>query len=386
MSIKSHQHDEYPTVAHIMLSPAIGGLEQCVTMWLQSRNQCSPHKCAFLICLEDAPEGTATVAARPDLVLNAIRNRFPWDQAAVGRLCQFVADHDIRIVHSHNTAARQYTALARARFPFLHVYTEHGTNPHLHGLVNRIRLGFMRHYTDAWCAVSREAALLAAKAENLPIDRIKLVRNGITRSSPVSIGQAKIERERLRKELNIQTRYIIGTVGRLSPEKGLDRLLQALPGIRNDCTLVMIGDGPQRQALAAQATELQLRDRIRFAGSHAEARRRIKAFDLFVLPSRSEGLSIALLEAMAEGCLVAVTDTGENKNVIDHGRAGFLLASSETSWPAQVDTIFESIHSGTAETIRQAASRRILEHYSIEQTRSAYETIYQQVMNESKPS
>lgn len=386
MSTKPHPSDELPAVAHIILSPAIGGLEQCVAMWQKSRNDGQPFKSTFLICLEHAPEGIATVQAEPDLVLNTIRHRFPWDQAAVRRLCQYLAEHDIRILHSHNTAARQYAALARARCPVRQVYTEHGTNPHLHGVVNRIRLWFMRRYTDAWCAVSRQAAMLTAQAERLPLERIRLVRNGVAPSPPVPTEQMKAERERLRREWNIQTRYVIGTLGRLSPEKGFDRLVQAMPGIRNDCTLVMIGDGPQRQALEAHAAGLLPRDRIRFTGSDSHARSRIKAFDLLVLPSRSEGLPIALLEAMAEGCLVAVTDTGECMNVIDHGRAGFLLASPDESWPEQLDAILDQINNGTAEVIRQTATRRIQEHYSLAQTLSAYETIYQDVITGSMTS
>lgn len=379
-SLTSHKTNT-ANVAHLILSPALGGLEQCASMWTTERNRRSPRKSTMLVCLEDIPENATGIRTRPDSVLHAIRSRFPWDREAVRQLRQYICEHNIQILHSHNTAARQYASLVRRTCDIRHVYTDHGTNPHLHGVINRLRLFYMHRRTDAWCAVSDQAATLIAASEHIPMDRINVVCNGISVSSTSMTREREKERMHLRAEWNIQTPYVLGYVGRLSAEKGVDRLINAMPEITPDCTLVVIGDGAQRQNLLAQTKSLGLDSRIIFTGMCQQARQKMKAFDLFVLPSRSEGLPIALLEAMAEGCPSAATDTGACKTVLDNGKAGFILPPVENKWPAIINAMLKSTGSAEMQKTVNDAAGRIGTHYSLTQTLAAYEHIYQDVLN-----
>jgi glycosyltransferase involved in cell wall biosynthesis len=115
-------------------------------------------------------------------------------------------------------------------------------------------------------------------------------------------------------------------VGRLAPEKGLDTLIRAWPFVRGDvpkARLVLIGDGPERPALEALARSLGVSRAVEMSGVSSDATAALRDGELFVLPSREEGMSIALLEAMALGIpLVASSIPGNQRLVTDreHGR------------------------------------------------------------------
>src|SRR6266542_1804168 len=103
--------------------------------------------------------------------------------------------------------------------------------------------------------------------------------------------------------------FVIGSVGRLDRQKGYDVLLHALvqvPGVN----AVLVGDGPERDALLALADSLGIGDRLAIAGWRDDVREQLAAFDAFVLPSRFEGFPLALLEAMLVGLPVGASDVG----------------------------------------------------------------------------
>ena len=115
-------------------------------------------------------------------------------------------------------------------------------------------------------------------------------------------------------------------VGRLALEKGLDTLIDAWPAVRAAhpaARLILIGEGPERPALEARARALGLDQDVEMPGVVSDATAALRDADLFVLPSREEGMSIALLEAMALGIpLVASSIPGNRRIVADfkHGR------------------------------------------------------------------
>ncbi len=127
-------------------------------------------------------------------------------------------------------------------------------------------------------------------------------------------------------------RPVVGTVGRLEERKGHDQLLIALRtmlatsnGNGSRPQALIVGDGPLRDALARHAAELGVADSVRFLGGVADVRPSLAAMDVFVLPSRAEGMSNALLEAMAASRPVVATAVGGNGEVIDAGRTGGLV-------------------------------------------------------------
>jgi glycosyltransferase involved in cell wall biosynthesis len=121
---------------------------------------------------------------------------------------------------------------------------------------------------------------------------------------------------------------VIGSLGRLSAEKGYDvavRALAELPG----ATLVIVGDGPERAALTELAQELGVADRLQIVGWTDEPRRYLSGFDAFVLSSRVEGFPLAPLEAMLAGLPVVAADVGSVGEAVLDGETGFLFPAED---------------------------------------------------------
>ncbi len=362
-----------PRVAQLVIALDHGGLERCVILWTGARNARLPGSTGVL-CLDRAGPLAAGLPADALQVLNADRTRFPWDRQAVARLRRHLQANAIDIIHSHNTAARFYAALAVRGTRVKHLYTDHGTNPHLgRGWRDRLRLWMMDAHTDCRVAVSAPAArALAGRQPADAVAAIPIIPNGI---DPAPIGDRL-----LREQLNLpHGAILLGYVGRLAPEKGVDRLLRAFAALPVHCHLAIIGDGPARDALQRQAATDVGPNRIHFTGASNEARLRMPAFDLLLLPSRGEGLPLVLLEAMAEGVPVAATRAGQCPQVLEDGALGLLLPDDESAWPALLATEIEAIRAGRRKATRDAARRHIAATYSLDRTLHRYEAHYREL-------
>jgi len=152
-------------------------------------------------------------------------------------------------------------------------------------------------------------------------DRIHLCYNGLdlTRFRP---APAKWPCPRSPRTLTI------GVVGVLRPEKGLDTLLDAFATVRQtfaDLRLLIIGSGPMLPQLQKQAQELAISDACNFVPSTDQVDEWLRTIDIFVLPSLSEALSNALMEAMACGCCPVASNVGGNPELIENGVRGMLF-------------------------------------------------------------
>lgn len=159
--------------------------------------------------------------------------------------------------------------------------------------------------------------------------RISVVRNGI--EGPV--GQATTEAKAAsRHRLGLPAGgVVIGYSGRLSAQKGLDTLLDALSGLgRNpDLVLAIAGSGELGTSLKAQVEELKVTDLVHFLGFVTDMDSFYHAIDILVLPSLNEGLSMSVLEAMRAGLPVIATRVGGNPEIVIDGVTGWLVAPRE---------------------------------------------------------
>ncbi len=153
-------------------------------------------------------------------------------------------------------------------------------------------------------------------------------------------------------------------VGRLSPEKGLDVLFKAWRRVTAelpDARLVVVGSGPQEAELRKLASD---QPTIIWAGETREPSRFLRAADLFVLPSHEEGMSIALLEAMAHALPIVATDIPGNRQLIESGRHGLLVPSNKPETLAR--SVLVQLQARTlAAAMGRAARERAEEKYSI---------------------
>ena len=171
----------------------------------------------------------------------------------------------------------------------------------------------------------------------------------------------------LRQRLGIDDRFVIGTVTRLVPRKGVDLLIQALPFVRRavpDAALLVAGDGPRRGELEQLAVSLGVADHVVFLGapSDAELPAVYDAMDLFALPTHTrkfgvdvEGLGIVFLEASASGVPVLVGASGGSVDAVRSGETGRLIDTDSQSIAANIVELArdDSMREGMGRAARQ---------------------------------
>jgi glycosyltransferase involved in cell wall biosynthesis len=199
----------------------------------------------------------------------------------------------------------------------------------------------------AWRLLGRSVDTIVVNAEALRVEgeahgvraRWALVRNGVDLERFGSTPP----REEARAQLGLDPRRpVIGTVGRLEERKDHEHLLHVARAVLARANgmrpqVLVVGDGPLRARLAEQAATLGMGENVVFTGSLADVRVPLAAMDVFVLPSRAEGLSNALLEAMAAGRPVVATAVGGTSEVVDPDRTGVLVP------PGDVDAMASAI-------------------------------------------
>ena len=181
---------------------------------------------------------------------------------------------------------------------------------------------------DAIIANSRAGARMTAQRARVSLQRIDVIPNGV--EIPAPIGPAA--RTHARAQLAIPEGRVFGLfVGRLVPEKNLPLLLDAmaqLPAVHRPL-LLLAGDGQLRGALVERIGALGLDADVRLIGERRDAQALMQFADFLVLPSREEGLSNVLLEAMAAGCAALASDAGGNPELVEHESSGLLFPSGD---------------------------------------------------------
>jgi glycosyltransferase involved in cell wall biosynthesis len=211
----------------------------------------------------------------------------------------------------------------------------------------------------------------------IPGARIRRIPNGVDTSRFAPAGAA--ERARLRGAAGVPAGALAIYAGRLAPEKGADVLLEAWAALAPEtpATLCLVGDGPERAALEARARALGIDGRVRFAGARADVAPWLRAADLFVLPSRTEGLSVALLEAMACGLPVVATDVGATREAAGPDGAVVVPPGRPDALAAALATVLRD--AGRARALGAAARARAVAGFGIEAVAARHLDLYREV-------
>jgi len=173
----------------------------------------------------------------------------------------------------------------------------------------------------------------------------------------------------------------VGSIGRLSPEKGYCYLIRALSLlVKNgiDAKLVIIGEGGERNNLEIMAKKMDLAERVLLPGYRKDAGRYLPLFDVFVISSLTEGLPITLLEAMRAGIPIIATAVGGIPEVLSHGSAGRLVQTADAQELAQAITQLCQDESARVQ-LANAAYQNFVSRFSVEKMTSKYLDIYQEL-------
>lgn len=273
------------------------------------------------------------------------------------------------IIHTHKYKDTILAAPAarKAGVPYV-VRTVHGLREPFHGLQSLkmnvyelIEHRIHKHCVDAIIAVSSQ---IQDKLEReRVVGTIVCVKNGLD----LDAFPSQIDRNRKRAEIGVAAdACLIGAVGRLTPVKGLEYLLRAariLLSRQCRVQVAIVGDGSLRGALEQQARDLGIVGNIVFLGHREDTQELMFALDIFALPSLSEGIPMALLEAMAAGRAVVASRVGGIPEVIHDGVEGFLVEPRDVQGFA--DKCLQLIESpDLAGRVGHAARKRVEENFS----------------------
>lgn len=231
-------------------------------------------------------------------------------------LAQWLKEEQVDVLHTHHLGPALYGAAAAwlAGIPLVH--TEHSVE--FYDVPRRRVLGAA---LDRWARVVAVSPEIATWRERSFGTRSVVVENGIPSPPPAPPGQ----REALRSSLSVGPgTCLVGCVARLAPEKNHRLLIDAVVGLRQ-VELVLIGDGPERQALERHAQRLGAP--VHFLGTRTDTEKWWCAFDVAALASTREGQPLALIEAMRSGVPVVATAVGGVPALV--GAAGRLVPSQD---------------------------------------------------------
>jgi glycosyltransferase involved in cell wall biosynthesis len=216
----------------------------------------------------------------------------------------------------------------------------------------------------------------------VPLQHIEQLANGID-SSRFAAHTAQT-RPLIREALGyLPHDRVIGIVGSLTAVKGHDLLLSAVAAVAQtipDLRLLVVGDGPLRGALVAATRKLTIHDRVHFTGWREDVPALLSAMDGYVCASRSEGMSNAVMEAMASGLPVVSTSVGDHPTVLRHGLDGLLVPPGDASALAQsLQTLLNSPDRAVG-TGRSAQTR--IKEFSFGSAVDAYQRYYHSMLSQ----
>ena len=306
------------------------------------------------------------------------RGRLDWSTSR--RISNWLQGQKVELIHTHGYKSDIYGATAARDFDIPMVATCHGLPKgqlgslglgHLYGILDRL---FLRGF-ERVVAVSDELADSLQK-RGIRKKRITVIPNGV----PVARFAEALPT--LGREIGKANRIVVGMVGRLIAEKGPDLFLKAAQAILvrfPDTLFALIGNGQERRNLEELTRELKIEGNVIFTGERRDMPEIYASLDIVVLPSLSEGMPMAILEAMAAGKPVVASCVGAIPGVVLPNRTGLLVE------PGDVVGLHRAITTLVAAPelrvrLGEEGQRLIRRHYSAEAMAQGYMEIYHQVV------
>jgi len=372
-------------VCHVLLRLGYGGMENgLVTIVNGLRAGGFRHS---IVCLDAATNFRSRVA--DDVPVHCLSEHARGPLGRYRALWRVVRALRPDIVHTRNLATIDlYPVLLAAGVRHL-VHSEHGVDlleidgsPLKYRLTRR--LGSL--VTPAYIALSRDLKDWLVRQNGIPARKVSIIVNGVdTERFRPAANPAARQARRAALGLDDPDVVAIGSLGRLEAVKDHENLVAAYvamvarrPELRARTVLVLGGDGSRRQAIEAVMESAGLPDRLVLPGYIADSPAFYPALDLFVLPSRTEGTSNTILEAMACGLPVVATDVGESARLVADGETGAIVPPRDPeSLAASLIPYLDS--AGLRQRHGAAGRERAVAQFSLDGMLRAYGEVYRRV-------
>ena len=303
-----------------------------------------------------------------------ISRRSKYDATLLLRLRKWLIAEKADVVHTHlftaDTWGRLAAWLAGIRCIFSTVHSTNLWKSRLHRLIDWL----LSRISTVVIACSQEVGEVLARRDHLPRARLRVVANGIDLRRFDAVPQVD-----LRQEFGIDTSMpILAVIGRLHPAKGhadLIPVLSRLSAAGRKFVCLFIGEGELTQPLHKLVADSGLERSVIFTGLRHDIPSLLGCIDIVVMPSRWEGLPMALLEAMAMRRPVVASAVGGIPNVIDNAANGLLVT------PGDPDDLYQAIErliddAGLRDRLGSAARETIVRQYDVCVTAQAYDDLY----------
>lgn len=305
------------------------------------------------------------------------------DSGIAGRFARELRDRRIQVLHAHQYTPFFYSALARlrgARSTRI-LMTEHGRHyPDVVSAkrrwINRLVLSRLADHNTACCAFSAKAL-----EDKDGFRNVEVLYNGIDASAHPARKPFQ-ERQAIRDLLGLDPACIyITCIARFHPVKDHTTLVRGFAILYREhpqTRLVLVGTGPDEAKLRSLVGELGITQAVEFWGVRRDISDILQACDIFSLTSVSEAASLTLLEAMANGCPVAITDVGGNGEHIAHGQHGMLSPRGDSEGlAANFKRMVEDYPS--AEQMATAARDRVVKEFRLSAAIDRYAALYERL-------
>ena len=372
-----------PLIAHVVHRFDVGGMENGLVNLINRLPADFADHC--VIALTEANPGFAARIRRPGVRVHELHRPAGQTARIFPRLYRLLRSLRPAVFHTRNAGTLETQLVAWAAGVPVRIHGEHGWDMADLAGANRKLLTMrrvMRHFAHHQIALSSPTARYLTERVGVPAARVTNICNGVDTARFVPPENRAAVRARLAPQALAPAAFVVGAVGRLSGVKNLPMLVDAFALVagRNadfarQARLVLVGDGPERQALAEQLARLQLTHCTLLAGAQDNVPDWLQAQDLLCLPSLAEGISNAILEAMASGLPVVATDVGGNAELVEDGHTGCLVPSGD---PAAMAGRIEAYFTDRTRLAAhgEAARRLAVTKFSLDTMVNAYHRVY----------
>ena len=368
-------HKKTPKILHVVISMVVGGAERLV--YDMVRYPAFAANPPVVCCMDEIGELGEELKEQGYKVY--CKGRKPgFDFSMIAWLRAIMRIENVDVVHAHQYSPLVYATPAAFLAGLKKVvYTEHGRfYPERKSWKRSLINPFLALGVNHLVSISGATADAMATYDNLPRRRIQVIHNGISCSGMLPDFDEAVKRCEL--GLNESCR-ILGTAARLNTIKNIPMMLRGFKMVLEqvpDCCLVIAGQGEEEELLKVMALDLEIADHVKFIGLRFDLAEIYPLFDVFLLTSFSEGISVTLLESMASGVPAVVTDVGGNCEVTLSGITGYLVPVDNDNLLAE--RIGELLRNPTlSQEMGAAAQKRVNESFSVQGMMSAYRHIYQ---------
>jgi glycosyltransferase involved in cell wall biosynthesis len=352
-------------ITHIIGRLAYGGAERLLLEICRKIDE-SRFDISVIVLQDDNP--LAKIYEDAGVAVKFFNKKTKADFRIVKKVADYLRETRPDIVHTQLFAGDYWggKAALSAKVPHI-ICTKHDI---LSEGYLRDRLGKkMRQKFEKVIAISEATREFLIHQEQIDPRKIALIYNGIDANRFFVKGPSIFKRDGL----------VIGSVGRLSKEKGQKHLIRACRFLKNrDWKLILVGDGPKRPELEALTESIWLSDKVEFIGAVDDVRPYLAKMDIFVLPSVSEGLSLVVLEAAAAAKFIVAANVGGVPEIITDRENGLLFK------PKNIEQLLQ--HLNWADENRERAIKmaerlqnRVLEKFDINKTIKQYERLYENI-------